>query len=122
MKRRKLDHSKLARNLGSAVYSRIAAKPGYFGALQVAQEVRRRFKAPASGGRARDPRWTAKRLIPIRPDTLPRLQELARKVSEIVGYRVEPLQVAALLVERNLEALDEREVLQGVAAVAQRRS
>lgn len=96
MKRRKIDHAKLAKNLGSVVRGPVMARAGYFGALQVAEEVRRRFKPPASDGRARDPRWTAKRLMPVRPETLSRLPELARKVSKIVAYRVEPLQVAAL--------------------------
>lgn len=99
MKRRALDHAKLARHLGSQARGRVSAKSGYFGALELAAEVRRRFKAPASGGRATDPGWTAKRLIPMRPDTLTRLRELAAEVSRYVKMRVQPLQLAALLIE-----------------------
>ena len=54
MKRPALDQKELARNLRSKVRGRVAARPGYFGALQLAEEVRRRFKPPADGGRARD--------------------------------------------------------------------
>lgn len=102
MKRRALDHAKLARNLVSQARGRVSAKSGYFGALELAAEVRRRFKSPASGGRATDPGWTAKRLIAMRPDTLRRLQELANEVSRCLKYRVEPLQLAAVLIERHL--------------------
>ena len=59
--------------------------------------------------------------MPVRPDTLSRLQELASKVSQIVSYRVEPLQVAALLVERDLDTLDDREVVGSAVAAARRR-
>jgi len=121
MKRPKINQARLAKNLGSVIRGRVTARSGYFGAVEVADEVRRRFKAPASGGRARDPRWTIKRLMPVRPETLSRLQELARKVSQIVAYRVEPLQIAALLVERDLDTLDEREVVESVLAASVRR-
>jgi hypothetical protein len=102
VKRSALDHAKLARTLGSQARGRVSAESGYFGALELAQEVRRRFKSPASGGRATDPGWTAKRLIPMRPDTLARLQELATEVSRYAKARVEPLQLAALIIECHL--------------------
>lgn len=79
MKARKLDHEALTRNLGSKVRGTVAARAGFFGALHVAEEVRRRFKAPAGGGRARDPRWTTKRLMPVRPQTMTRLAALAEQ-------------------------------------------
>ena len=102
MKRQKIDEGKLAKNRGSKAEGTTTTRPGYFGAVQLAQEVRRRFKTPATGGRGRDPGWTTKRLMPVRRETLARLQELARAVSQIVDYRVEPLQVAALILERDL--------------------
>src|SRR5713226_5249505 len=102
MTRAKISHARLAKNLGSQVSGRVRAGAGYFGALQVADEVRRRFRAAVGGGRARDPQWTLKRLMPVRPETLTRLQALAAQISEIVEFRVEPLQIAALLVERDL--------------------
>ena len=86
----------------------------------MAEEVRRRFKAAVGGGRARDPQWTLKRLMPVRPETLARLQAVAARVSEIVEFRVEPLQVAALLVERDLDRLDDRAVVEAVRSAARK--
>ena len=120
MMRSKISHVRLARNLRSRVSGRARAGAGYFAALQVAEEVRRRFKSAPSGGRARDPEWTQKRLLPIRPETLTRLQELSARVSEIVEFRVEPLQIAALLVERDLDRLDDREVVAVVTSSRKR--
>ncbi len=122
MKPRKIDHARLSRNLGSTIRGRATAKAGYFGALQLAEAVRRRFRPPAGGGRARDRGWTMKRLIPVRPETLARLEKLAVEVSELVDYRVEPLQVAALLIERDLESLSEDELLEAAASAGPRRS
>jgi hypothetical protein len=115
MKAKSIDHARLSRNLGSIVRGRVAAGAGYFGALQVAEEVRRRFQTPQGGGRARDPRWTEKRLLPIRPETLARLAKLADRVSEVVEHRVDPLQVAALLVERDLDRLSQAELVRTVS-------
>jgi hypothetical protein len=115
MKSKTIDHRRLARNLGSTIRGRVEAGSGYFGALQVAEEVRRRFRRPLGGGRARDPRWTEKRLLPVRPETLTRLARLADRVSEVVEHRVDPLQVAALLVERDLERMSEAELVNGLS-------
>ena len=112
MRPRKLDHARLSRHLGSTIRGRATAQAGYFGALQLAEAVRRRFRPPARGGRARDRGWTMKRLIPVRPETLARLERLAVEVSELVDYRVEPLQVAALLLERNLESMSEERLIE----------
>jgi hypothetical protein len=120
MTRAKISHARLARNLGAQVSGKVRSGAGYFGALQVAEEVRRRFKAAVGGGRARDPQWTLKRLMPVRPETLARLQAVAAQVSEIVEFRVEPLQVAALLVERDLDRLDDREVVEAVTSAARK--
>lgn len=122
MSAKKLDHAQLSRRLGSTIRGRVSAKPGFFGALQLAESVRRRFRPPARGGRARDPRWTMKRLIPIKPETLARLEKLANEVSRLVEYRVEPLQVAAVLIERNLEHMSESELVEAVASGDPRRS
>lgn len=122
MKARKLDHARLSRNLGSRIRGRVTAKAGYFGALQLAESVRRRFRPPVGGGRARDRGWTMKRLIPVRPETLVRLERLAIEVSDLVDYRVEPLQVAALLIERDLESLSDEELVEAAASAGPRRS
>jgi hypothetical protein len=98
VKRRKIDRARLAR----AGRSPVQPKSGGFDALQLAEEVRRRFKPPAGGGRATDPGWTAKRLMPMRPNTLTRLEELAKEISRRAKRRVEPLQLAALIIESHL--------------------
>ena len=115
MKAKRLDQRQLSANLGSTIRGRVTAKAGYFGALDLAESVRRSFKPPAGGGRARDRRWTMKRLIPVRPETLARLEKLADAVSDLVDYRVEPLQVAALLIERDLEQGSEEELVRAAA-------
>jgi hypothetical protein len=122
MKAKGLDQKRLSANLGSTIRGRVTAKAGYFGALQLAESVRLQFSPPAGGGRSRDRRWTMKRLIPIRPETLARLEKLADAVSDLVDYRVEPLQVAALLIERDLEQWGEKELVQAAASGAPRRS
>jgi hypothetical protein len=58
--------------------------------------------------------------MPVRPETLTRLQALAVQVSEIVEFRVEPLQIAALLVERDLDRLDDQEVVEAVTSAARK--
>ena len=122
MKARRLDQDRLSRNLGSTIRGRVRAGGGYFGALQLAESVRRRFRPPAGGGRARDRGWTLKRLIPVTPGTLARLEKLALEVSALVDYRVEPLQVAALLIERDLESLTEGELVEAAVAAGPGRS
>ena len=122
MKARKLDHAQLSRVMGSTIRGRASAKSGFFGALQLAETVRRRFRLPTRGGRARDPRWTMKRLIPVKPETLARLERLADEVSGLVEYRVEPLQVAAVLIERDLERLSERELVEAVTSAGPART
>ena len=99
MKRQRIDQRKLPKTEREGTS---ATHRSYLAATQLAHEVRRRFQTPTTGGRGRDPRWTAKRLMPVRRRTLTLLQELASAVSQIVEYRVEPLQMAALIVERDL--------------------
>jgi hypothetical protein len=116
MKKRKVDQKRLARDLGSEIRGHVSAEGGYFGALQLAETVRRHFRRPARGGRSRDPRWDAKRLLPVRTRTLRRLERLAKQVSELADHRVEPLQVAAILVERDLDRLGDEEIARAVLA------
>ena len=53
-----LDMEKIAKGLGAERRGKVAAGGGFFGALQVAEEVRARFRVPAKGGRATDLTWT----------------------------------------------------------------
>ena len=86
------------------------AQVGPFGAAHVADEVRARFLAPPSGGRATDPDWTEQRLVKLTPRTLRKLEAIAGRVTLLGGQPVAPLQVAALLLESATEAVDERDV------------
>ena len=70
MKPKKLDQRRLSANLGSTIRGRVTAGAGHFGALELAESVRGRFRPPAGGGRARDRGWTMKRLIAVKPEPL----------------------------------------------------
>ena len=61
-----------------------------------------RLVSPSGGGVPTDPEWTMQRLIRLKPETLDRLQRMARTCTEN-GYRVAPMQVAAILIERTVE-------------------
>jgi hypothetical protein len=108
MKRKpKLDMNKIAGLLGAERGGKVTAKSGYFGALQLAAEVRDRFQAPPGGGRATDPIWTKRRLVPLAPKTLTRLGQLSKKLREEQGIAIEPLQLAGLLLEHATEKADD---------------
>jgi hypothetical protein len=103
----KIDINDIAKRLGGEARGKVSAKTGYFGALALAAEVERRFRKPAGGGRATDPDWTVQRLVRFKPDTVERLEHLARALSER-GQRLAPMQVAALLIERATKEVEQR--------------
>lgn len=107
--RRRLDMEKIARGLGAVRAVKVPAKGGYFGAMQVLADVEAMFRVPAGGGRPTDPRWTERRLVPLTPQTLERLEAIASRVREHGGVTVEPMQLAALLLERTARQLSEAE-------------
>jgi len=102
----KLDMDKIARTLGAERRGPLTAKGGYFGAIQLAAEVTARLRTPTGGGRPTDPSWTERRLVPLAPATLARLEKLAARLRED-GVTVEPLQLAALLLERAAASVEE---------------
>lgn len=104
-----LDMDKIARGLSAERRGKVSATGGYFGAMQLLADIEARFKVPASGGRPTDPRWTERRLVPLAPRTLDRLEAITAKVRERNGLRVEPMQLAALLLEKTTEQLSEDE-------------
>jgi hypothetical protein len=105
-----LDMDKIAKGLGAERTGKVAATGGYFGAMQLLADVEARFRVPADGGGRTDPRWTERRLLPLAPKTLKRLEELTAKVREHGGGNVEPMQLAALLLEKKTtEQLSEDE-------------
>ncbi len=111
-----LDMDKLARNLGAERVGKVTSTGGYFGAMQLAEEVVRRFRTPPGGGRATDPAWTERRLIPLSSETLQRLEDMADSL------HVAPLQVAALLLEKTVRGIREEEISELRESAARYRS
>jgi hypothetical protein len=103
----KLDMNKIARGLGAERKGKVRATGGYFGAVQLAADIEARFRAPSGGGRRTDARWTERRLVPLAPRTLKRLEKIAANVRAQRGMNVEPMQVAALLLEQKTDELSE---------------
>ena len=99
----KIDHDKIAEALGAEYVGKVESSGGYFGALQLAAQVKHRFRVPPRGGRATNPEWTERRLVPLSASTLKRLEKLAEKL------KIAPLQVAGLLLEQVLERISENE-------------
>ena len=115
-----VDMRKLAKTLGAESAGEVVAGGGYFGAMQLAAEVRARLQKPARGGRSTDPRWTERRLVPLKPETLERLTRIAAALKARNGIDVHPLQVAAILLEHDVESLtdDEADRLIGAGRAA----
>lgn len=105
----RLDMDKIARGLGGERHGKLEAKAGYFGAMQLLADVEGRLRAPIGGGRPTDPRWTERRLLPLAPRTLKRLEELAEKIRTHRGISIEPMQLAALILERTAERVSTEE-------------
>ena len=111
-KKKAAKKDKIAKGLGAMRKGKVAAAGGYFGAMQLAAEVEARFREPARGGRATDPAWTERRLVPLAPRTLHRLEELAAKIREQSHVSVEPMQLAGLLLEKSTQQLSEEDAEQ----------
>jgi hypothetical protein len=105
----RLDMDKIARGLGAERRGKVAASGGYFGAIGLLADVQARFRVPAGGGRPTDASWTERRLVPLAPRTLKRLEDIAADMRTRGGVSVEPMQLAALLLEKKTEELSERE-------------
>src|SRR6266853_5102057 len=95
-----LNMDKIAKGLGAERQGKVAATGGYFGAMQLLADIEARFRVPSGGGRATDPNWTERRLVPLAPRTLTRLEELAAKIREQSHVAIEPMQLAGLLLEK----------------------
>lgn len=107
----KMDMNRIANALGAERRGGVRAGSGHFGAMQLVADVQARFRTPAGGGRSTDPAWTEKRLLPLAPDTLDRLDRLARAIGK-QGVSISPLQVAALLLERAISDVNDEEALE----------
>jgi hypothetical protein len=88
-----LDMDRIAERLGAQRRGKVAARGGYFGAMQIAAEVASRFRVPEGGGRPTDPSWSEQRLVRLSPKTLAQLEKLAEK------SQASPMQLAAILLE-----------------------
>jgi hypothetical protein len=106
MTKRKVDTDKIAKGLGAKKRGTVYATGGYPGAEQLAAEVRERFRVPEGGGRPTDPSWSDKRLVPVAPRTLERLQRITLRLKEETGVHVEPMQLAAILLETSADQID----------------
>jgi hypothetical protein len=111
--------ARIAQALRAEREGHLEATGGYFGALGLVAEVQARFRTPAKGGRPTDPKWTKRRLIPLRPETLIRLQQLAEDLTARTGIRLSPLQVAALVLEEVTENLTQARTEQLAEALKQ---
>jgi hypothetical protein len=107
--KRRLDSNRIAKGLGAERRGKVPVKSGYFGAMQLLADVEARFRVPAGGGRPTDPRWTERRLVPLAAKTLERLEEITTRMREQGGVNVEPMQLAALLLERTADQVSEAE-------------
>jgi len=105
--KKQLDMAKIAKALGAERRGKVTAKGGYFGAIGLLADVEARFRVPEGGGRPTDPQWTERRLVALAPETLRRLANLAAKVRKRGGVQLEPMQLAALLLEKTTEQLSE---------------
>jgi hypothetical protein len=120
--RRDLDMDRIARGLGATRRGKVSATGGYFGALQLLADIEARFRVPAGGGRATDPSWTERRLVPLAPRTLARLEELAAQLREKGQVALEPMQLAGLLLEKSTEQVSAEEAESLLGSKAARRS
>lgn len=108
--KKRLNMEKIAKGLGAERKGKVSAGGGYFGAAQLLADIKARFRVPPGGGRPTDPRWTERRLVPLAPQTLGRLEEISARVRAHAGVSVEPMQLAALLLEKTTEQISEEEV------------
>src|SRR5437867_2063432 len=108
--KRQLNMDRIAAALGAERRGTVSATAGYFGAMQLLADIEVRFRVPVGGGRPTDPRWTERRLVPLAPRTLERLEAITAKVRKHEGVNVEPMQLAAMLLEKTTEQISDDEV------------
>ena len=107
--RQRLDMDKIAQAFGAARKGKVAVTGGHFGAVQLLAEVKARFAALSRAGRAMEPTWTGRCLVPVASSTLTRLEELAAKIRERCQVPIEPMQIAGLLLEKTPERMSAEE-------------
>ena len=105
-----LDMEKIARGLGAERVGTVSSGGGYFNAQALAADVQARFRTPPGGGRATIPEWTERRLIPLTPEMLHRIEGLAAKLRERSGVAIQPMQLAGLLLEQVANSIKDTEL------------
>jgi hypothetical protein len=110
----RLNMDKIAAALGAERRGKVSVTAGYFGAMQLRADIDARFRVPVGGGRPTDPSWTERRLLPLAPRTLARLEAITARVRKDQGVNVEPMQLAAMLLEKTTERISDKEVTQVV--------
>lgn len=98
-----IDLTRVGQVMGAELVGRVAVRGGGFGSLPLAVGAQVGMRTPSSGGRATDPRWTEKRLVPFAPSTLEWLKEESVRLSES-GVSVAPFQIAARIIEAHVPA------------------
>src|SRR3989442_11353279 len=107
--KRKLDMDRIAKGLGAERRGKVSATGGYFGAMQLLADVEAKFRVPAGGGGPTGPRWTERRLVPLALETLERLEDITAPGRKHGGINVEPMQLAALPLQKTNRQPNERE-------------
>lgn len=107
---------RLAKALGASRRMTLPAGlgEGPLGLLALRQEVDARLRS--SGGRPTDPEWTVRRVVPFRREGWTELELFAARLTES-GRTVSPAQLAAILIERGLAALEDGVAQEGDAAL-----
>lgn len=72
-----------------------------------AADIETRLRVPVGKGRATDPDWTELSLVSLAPRTLKRPEAIAKDVRGRSGVSAEPMQLAALLLEKTTEQLND---------------
>ncbi len=100
--------SQLAQSLGASRVIGLSNLPsgGPLDLLQLRADMARRLKS--TGGRPTDPGWKVQRLVPFGEDRWRRLEELAEELSSS-ERKISPGQLAAILIERALDAIPDSE-------------
>ena len=105
-----VDRAKVARYLGAEPEGRLEGGWGPLAAAVWALEVAERLRPPVGGGQPTDPSWNERRLVPLKRETLDKLNQMAAALREKTGTNVQPLQIAAAVIERFAGELNVEEV------------
>jgi dsDNA-specific endonuclease/ATPase MutS2 len=75
-----LDMDKIARGLRAERKGQSPSRRRLLWAMQLLADIEARLRVAVGGGRATDPDWTERRLVPLAPRTLKRLEAITEDV------------------------------------------